>query len=70
MSRTFTMLMPEDLRERIERYAEKNDRQLSDTIRVAVREFLDKHESQANDDREGRAGKDTAKDSDALHPGD
>ncbi len=58
------MLMPDDLRADLEKYAKENDRQLSDTIRVACRDFLERELSQANNDRDGGTErKDSAKDS-------
>jgi predicted transcriptional regulator len=52
MSRTFSISMDAGLRKRAEKYAKANDRKMSDTMRVALREFLDRND-QASDSREG-----------------
>jgi len=52
MSQTLTISMPDELRARAKTYAVANDRKLSDTIRVALREYLDRNESAS----QGRAG--------------
>ena len=53
MRTTTTVSMPLELRERAETFSKlNNDRPLSDTIRVALREYLDRNESAS----QGRAG--------------
>jgi predicted transcriptional regulator len=42
-----TALVPADMRDRLDALAEKNDRNRSAELRIALREHLDKHERKA-----------------------
>lgn len=42
--RNIVFRVPTDVRQALEAYAEKEERTLSQVIRMAVKEFLDKHD--------------------------